>query len=365
MTARWALSCVLFVVAVAGVANAKPPAKPAKPAATAKPEAAKPEAAKADGSDAAPADGAPAEEAPADIPHVTGPKLVELGHGAQIDLPAGVGLLERTEAQAVLRKSGNDADDVVAMIEPIAQDQGWYIVIEADDSGYVTDDDADDLDPGDLLKSYKEGTAELNKRREPLGVPPLFIDDWSEKPRYDKAAHQLVWAISAHQRDGKVINHFIRILGRNGYLSANLVDAADKMELAKQQAAPVIQAIQFKPGFRYTDHVSADKSSGLGLKGLMLGAIGIAVAKKTGILLAVFLFFKKGFIVVVMAIGAFFKRLVGGRKKQQTPVAPPAVDLPSATVVASGMDAPPPAPPMGQGFEPPGGSGPPPSDPVG
>lgn len=339
---------MFYVAAIAGVANAKPAAKHGN----AKPAAAKPEAAKAEGS-AAPDATAPAEAEAPEIPQVTGPKMVELGHGAQVDLPAGMALIERAEAQVLLRKGGSDGDDVVALIGPAAEDQHWHIRIDADDSGYVTDDDADELDAGELLTSYKEGTAEQNKKRQELGIPALFVDDWSEKPHYDKAAHQLVWALAAHDTDGKVINHFIRILGRNGYLSVALIDSPENLEAAKKQAAPVIQAIQYKQGFQYKDHASADKSSGMGLKGLMLGAIGIAIAKKTGILVAVLLFFKKGFILVLAALGAFFKRLFG-RKKQEVA---PEVEIPPATVVSSGTYVPP--PPMGQGFEPPGGSEPP------
>jgi uncharacterized membrane-anchored protein len=346
---------VISLVAVAGAAEAKP-AKPAAKPAVVKPADAKPAA---DAADAAPADPL------ANVKHVTGPKLVDLGHGAQINLPADTVLLEHAEAQAEMRKSGNEAENVIALIVPTAANQDWYLVIEADDVGYVTDDDADDLDAGELLNSYKEGTAELNKKREPMGIPPLLIDDWSEKPRYDKAAHHLVWGIAAHSRDGKVINYFTRILGRNGFLSADLIGSGEKMEASKVQAAPVITAVQFKPGSGYADHVSDDKSSGVGLKGLLLAGVGIAVVKKTGILIAVFLFLKKGVILVVAAVGAFLKRLFGGRKKQEMAVAPPPVDLPPATVVSSGMDAPPPAPPTGQGFDPPGGSGPPPHDPLG
>lgn len=291
--------------------------------------------------------------------------MAELGHGAQINLPAGASLIEQAEAQRLLRKYSDHVDDVLGVVVPAVDDQTWHIVLRIDESGYVSDSDADELDPGELLDSYKEGTAEANKMRAAKGMSELIIDDWTEKPRYDKAGHRLAWGIAVHSSRGKSINYFTHILGRNGTLSVNLIDAADKMELAKQQAAAVLQAIQFEPGSRYTDHVESDKSSGVGLKGLVLAGVGIAVAKKTGILVAVLLFFKKGFIVVIAAVGAFFRRLFGGRKKQEMPVAPPPVDLPPATVVSSGVDAAPPAPPTGQGFEPPGGSGPPPSDPVG
>jgi uncharacterized membrane-anchored protein len=248
------------------------------------------------------------------LPHITGPKLVTLGHGAEIDLPAGLTLFEKATAQELMRKGGNDAESVVAAILPTEGDATWMVVIEADDVGYVTDDDADELDAATMLEQFKIGTLEQNKKRKTLGVPDLFIDGWSERPRYDRLQRHLVWGLEAHDTDGKVINFFTRFLGRNGFVSVNLIDTPAKIEASKAQALSILTAVRFLPGSQYTDHVDGDRDSGLGLKALVLGGTGVVLAKKGGILIVILLALKKGFIVVIAAIGGFFKWLFGRKK---------------------------------------------------
>jgi len=274
----------------------------------------------------------------AGLPHVVGPKQVELGHQAQIDLPAEMVLFERAAAQELLRKGGNDTDGVLAAIVPLSDTSHWLVVIEADDVGYVSDSDANDLDASDMLDQFKRGTIEQNKKRVAMGVPELFLDGWSEPPRYERATRHLVWGLNGHASDGKVVNFFTRFLGRNGYVSVDLIDDPSTIEASKVQALSVLNALHFKPGARYEDHVGSDKDSGLGLKALVLGGAGVVIAKKTGILVALLLGLKKLFIVVAAAIGGFFKWLFG-RKKQEpdpnlassdTPLPPSDPDLPPA-----------------------------------
>jgi uncharacterized membrane-anchored protein len=311
---------------VVAVAAADPrPAKPAK--VEAKVEA---EDAKAKAQDAKPAAGDPAVEAagaPADEsaesaestlpPHIEGPKLVDLGNHTEIDLPGGMILLERTEAQKLLREMGSSPEGTVAIV--IKLGSSWTVHIDYDDAGYIDDSDAADLDAGELLESYREGTRQQNATRKSLGKPEIVIDDWSERPRYERAQRQLVWGIAGHVVEHKVINFFTRILGRNGFLSVNLIAAPEEMDAAKKEALAVLQATRFKAGSRYEDHASSDKSSGIGLRGLVLGGAGVAVASKLGFLAKILLIFKKGVIVIFMAIGGLFRWLFR-RKPQGSPV---------------------------------------------
>jgi uncharacterized membrane-anchored protein len=187
-----------------------------------------------------------------------------------------------------------------------------------------------------------------------MGVPALFIDGWSSPPRYEPLKRHLVWGLNGHDSDGKVVNFFTRFLGRNGFLSINLIDDSSKIEASKAQALSVLTAIHYAPGARYEDHASGDKDSGLGLKSLVLAGTGVVIAKKTGILIAILLALKKGVIVIVAAIGAFFKRLFGRRKRDA-----------DAVLATSEEPVPPPepSPPHDDLGPPPSDPGPPPSDP--
>jgi uncharacterized membrane-anchored protein len=368
------ITTVILGFTTAAAADAKQPAKaePAKavkkpgdgktaerpdPAAVA--DAAKAaQPAKAAGSDAEEADSGDAPGDAADeyaelaMPHVVGPKHVELGNNTSIDLPDGMMMLEHTEAQALLRKSGEQADHVVAIV--FKPDFTWRASILYADSGYIDDSDADDLDAGDLLESYRKGTEEQNKVRKSLGVPELVIDSWSEAPRYERSVHHLAWGINAHAVDGKVINFITRILGRNGFLSVTLVDEPEQIALAKQQSLPIIQAMHFNAGSTYADHVSSDRSSGMGLRGLVLGGAGVAVASKLGLLAKILIFFKKGFILIFAALAGLFGKIF---RRKRDPAGDPG-DLGVAAPTAVPPTSPPPMspPPIGGPGDPHDGS---------
>jgi uncharacterized membrane-anchored protein len=251
-----------------------------------------------------------------DIPHLEGPKLVDLGHDIEIDLPEGFVLFERAQAQEMVRRGGNDGDDVLAAVGK--KDSEWAIIIEYSDIGYVSDDDADELNAGELLESYRQGTAQQNIKRKELGLPELFIDGWSEMPRYDRGKHHLVWGINGHDTDGKLVNHFTRILGRGGFISVNLISAPELLEQARTDAQPVLGATRYKLGATYADYREGDKSSGLGLTALVLGGAGVAKVAKAGILVAILAFLKKGFVLVLLPFAALARWLFG-RKKAAEP----------------------------------------------
>ena len=308
----------------------------AKPAKAPPPAAERPDPAAADGA-AATTDDAKAKEDQAAsevdrLPFVTGPKRVDLGNSTEIELPEGFHLYEKAQAEEISRKLGNGTDGLVAMV--VKPGSEWLVVIEYDASGYVDDSDADELDADELMDSYRKGTEEQNKRRKALGVSELFLDSWSEKPRYEKPLHHLVWGLAGHSTEGKVINFFTRILGRNGYLSVNLIDEPERIEASKKEALAILQATRFKPGAAYADHVDSDRSSGIGLRGLVLGGAGVAVASKIGLFAKILLVFKKLFIVVIAAIGGLFRWLFR-RKPRETQVDP------LAGVAVSGTGAPP------------------------
>jgi len=317
---RWSSWTLVFAIAVVSTtafagndkqhATKKEPAKKPPPVAAADGSA-------ADGSAAAPT---PTRESEVDTlgPNIKGPKLVDLGHGAEIQLPEKMALFEKATAQDLMRKSGEDVSTIIAVIIPLIPDQDWMVVIDADGNGYVNDSDSDELDANQMFEDFKQGNIEQNKQREKLGVGPLYLDSWNQEPRYDKAKHHLVWGLNAHTDKRKVVNFFTRFLGRAGYLSVDLIDGADTIEQSKLQAISILEALRFKPGQRYEDHASGDKDSHMGLKALVIGGGALLVAKKTGLLVVLLLFLKKGFIIVIAAIGGFFKWITGKKKKDDS-----------------------------------------------
>jgi uncharacterized membrane-anchored protein len=320
MTRVLGVFMVLVALAVTATADERTkknvPAKAGKQAPAPAAEAPPPDA---DGAGEETGDDAPLtpEEIEASLPpHVKGPKLVDLGHNIEIDVPADFILLERVEARKLLEQGGDFTDDVLAVVARL--DANWMIVIEYSDVGYVDDSDADKLDATELFNQYQEGTKQQNVKRKSLGVPELFLDGWSEMPKYKQVEHHLVWGLQAHSSEGPVINFFTRILGRHGYMSVNLIDAPDAIEKSKLDSQPVLASVRFKTGYTYEDYREGDKNSGLGLRALVLGGAGVGVVKaaKAGILVKLLLVFKKGFIVIILGIGGLVKWLLGRKKDE-------------------------------------------------
>lgn len=271
------------------------------------------------------------EQSRAEPPHVDGPKLVDLGNASEIDLPAGWVLLERAEAQKAEREAGDAWEDVVAaMFRP---GEGWGIVVEYVDAGYVDDSDSGQLDADELMQSIRSGTVEQNKHRREMGAPELFVDGWTEQPHYERVHHQLIWGVANHTANGKIVNFLTNVLGRNGYLVVTLVASPEELDAAKREMTSLLPAIRFRTGARYEDHAAGDKDSGMSLKGLVLAGAGLAIIKgaKGGLLITILLALKKAFIVIIAALGGFFRWLFRRKKKIEVAAAdPPPVEPPSA-----------------------------------
>lgn len=249
-----------------------------------------------------------------EIPHRVGPATIALGEGVEIDLPAGFVLYERAETVRMLEAEGDSTDGALAIIEP-ADGGPWSVFLGIADVGYVFDADAAQLDGAGLLQSMREGTAEQNQVRIAKGTPELFIDGWSEEPRYDATQRALRWGVLGHSTIGPVINQFTNVLGRRGYVSVNLIAAPDALEAAKVEAAPVIAAVHFQSGHRYQDYQpGVDRDSGMSLRNLIVGgSVAAAVGSKAGLFAKLALVLKKLGLVIAAAIAGIGKWITGRR----------------------------------------------------
>jgi uncharacterized membrane-anchored protein len=61
-----------------------------------------------------------------------------------------------------------------------------------------------------------------------------------------------------------IVSFSTRFLGRNGYLSVNLIDGPETIEQSKIQALAILTAVHFAPGFRYEDQRCWNRPSGAG-----------------------------------------------------------------------------------------------------
>jgi uncharacterized membrane-anchored protein len=152
-------------------------------------------------------------------------------------------------------------------------------------------------------------------------VPAIKVTRWIEPPAYDASKHHLVWSAEVRLRDGEDpdpgVNYNTYVLGREGYVSLDLVTAVSTVEADKPAAHELLSAVAFNPGKGYGDFDSStDKVAAYGLAAL----VGGLAAKKLGLLAVVGAFllkFAKLIVVGVAAAGAGVAKWFKGRGEQQ------------------------------------------------
>jgi uncharacterized membrane-anchored protein len=260
---------------------------------------------------------APGEQGP-QIDWVEGPHTVDLGKNlAEIRVGSNFIFAGPEDTRTLMKLQGNPPTNLeVGYITPAAENENWFIVFEYEDVGHVKDDEKDEIDADALLKGMKEGTEEANKIRKEMGVEALHLTGWHEPPHYDAATHNLVWATDNRTEGGEqVINYNVRLLGREGVMSATLVASPGELAVAKAHTTRMLEAFKYKPGQRYAEFTSGDKLAEYGLTALIAGGAGAAAAK-FGLFSVLGKFLAKAWKLVVLAflgLGAAVKKLFSGR----------------------------------------------------
>lgn len=235
-----------------------------------------------------------------------GPSTVALKDQAQMALPAGYGFVPREQGAKLMDVLGNQTDErFVGLIFPEAEESSWFVTIDYEPSGYIKDDDAKDWNAEELLQNLKDGTEAGNEHRRDIGVPEIQVTRWVEKPAYDAQNHRLVWSAEAREKGGQdsdpTVNYNTYVLGRQGYVSLNLITNSSTVESDKPAAHELLAAVNFNDGKRYTDfNESTDKVAAYGLAAL----IGGIAAKKLGLLAAAGLFIAKFFKLILVGVAA-------------------------------------------------------------
>ena len=248
---------------------------------------------------------------------ISQPGPIPLAGQATLNLPAGFIFVKQPLAGEVMMAMGNPGNrsDMQGLIFP-QSDENWFMTVSFENTGYIKDDDAQHWDVDELLSSYKEGTAQANKEREKMGVAGIEVLGWAEKPDYDASTHRLAWAMDSREigdaSGERGVNYNTYVLGREGYVSMNLVTALNDLPKDKPAALRMINATTFNDGKRYADFNSAtDHVAEYGLAALVAGV----AAKKLGLLATLALFAAKfwklalvGVAVAGGAVSKLFKR---------------------------------------------------------
>jgi uncharacterized membrane-anchored protein len=240
---------------------------------------------------------------------VKGPTSVTLRDQASIQLPDHFGFIPQKEAAAFMKLMGNrTGDEFMGLIMPLTKEEGgqWFVSLNYDPAGYIKDDDAKHWDADKLLQNLKDGTEAANADRARAGIPALVVTRWIQPPSYEPGSHRLMWSAEARRKDGgdpdPTINYNTYVLGREGYVSLNLVTSESHVAEDKAEAGQMLAGVEFKSGKRYTDfNSSTDKVAAYGLAALVAGV----AAKKLGLLALLGVGIAKFAKVIFIAVAAF------------------------------------------------------------
>ena len=244
-----------------------------------------------------------------------GPTTGRLGAHATIDVPEGYFFLDRTATRRFLEENQNipDGDELGTLVR--VRDEGddtWFAVFSYSDVGHIKDDEKDSIDAAALMKSMQEGSRQANAERQKRGWAAVNVEGWHQPPYYDASTHNLTWATRLNSEGEPVINHSVRLLGRTGMMSAQLVAEPAGVDVSIAEFDQVLTSYAFNEGQRYAEFRAGDKIAAYGLTALIAGGAG-AAAVKTGL-------FKKLWQLLVVVIGGIVglvKKLFGGTREPE------------------------------------------------
>ena len=108
----------------------------------------------------------------------------------------------------------------------------------------------------------------------------MEIVGWVQKPLYFSDKKQLVWSIQSHDKGQSAdeengINYNTLALGREGYISMNLVTGMSQVEELKPVTNDLLSHLNFNEGKRYADFdTSTDHVAEYGLAALVCRSSG-------------------------------------------------------------------------------------------
>ncbi len=251
---------------------------------------------------------------------VKGPTEITLRDQAKLAIPRNSVFIPQAQATRLSRSMGNHpGPNFLGMVTTLDDADQWMVFVTWTPEGFVKDDEANDLDAATLLEQLREGQEKANKDRIARGFPALELTGWLQPPRYHRETHQLAWALGVKTMGdsdpASSINFNTRALGREGYLSLNLVTGSDEFAQDRSVAETLLTGLQYESGKRYADfNASTDHVAEYGL----LALIGVVAAKKLGLLaivgIAALKFAKVG-VLGVAGIGLAARKLFRRKPK--------------------------------------------------
>jgi uncharacterized membrane-anchored protein len=252
-----------------------------------------------------------------------GPITANLADRATVEVPDGYYYLDAAATKRWLAQKHHLSDGrELGTILRVGESGEWFAVFTHSASGHVDDGEHGTLDAETLLAALGTENQRVNVERAKQGWSAMDVQAWHRPPAYSSATNRLTWSTRLVSGEGVAITYDVRLLGRDGFVSARLVTDPESVLLATSQFVEVMLTYRFNDGSAYADFRPGEQLADATLTTLIVNSAAMPAAESgyfpalgMGVL----------FVVIVLLIGA--KVLLGRRE------APPVIAEPAATDV--------------------------------
>jgi len=226
---------------------------------------------------------------------------------SSVALPPGfIGVAgEDARKLAELGQGHAESDTEGVLIDDKSDDT---VVFQFYPSGFITIDDWQELDPGNLIRQITDNTENGNEERRSKGIAELHVTGWLQEPSFDRNTKTVFWAIAAYSNEGKIVNSVALRLGRSGYEKVIWVTDPNSFKPAGGVLDTMLRSHSFDSGQRYEDHIEGDKLAGYGIAALV-GAVAGAKLLKVGAFAALLILLKKFWFIAFALVAVFFRKI--------------------------------------------------------
>lgn len=248
------------------------------------------------------------------IEWLEGPGTADIGSLAEITIPENYIFTGREGTETLMELFENPLTEMeLGYLQQ--RDHDWYVIFEFEETGYISDDEKNDLDADAIFSQIKEANEAGNVERKKRGWGTISAVDWVQRPQYDEISHNLEWAPRLVDENGEyIINYNTRILGRSGVMYVTFVISSDSLITFLPEYKNLISNFAYKPGNTYAEYREGDKLAEYGLTALIAGG-GAALAAKSGL----FKWLWKIILIGLAGAAGFFKKIFGKKKKDKNP----------------------------------------------
>lgn len=245
-------------------------------------------------------------------------------------LDEGFALLRGDDARRFdFLTQGTEDPDTEALI--YNQDTEVQLIFNYYPSGYVSLEDWEDLDADNLLKQISENTEASNEERAQHNISGLKIGGWLQKPSLDEKNNAVSWVFDVIDNEERYVNAISIKLGREGYEKITWVSSYDNYLKSMDLMTALVDRQKFNNSYRYADYSVGDKMAGFGIASLVAVTAGGNQNVKAGLaaLFAGLVAAAKKLMIPILiglgVIGAFFRKMFGGKVEKPSDPETPAV----------------------------------------